>query len=194
MTKPKKSNLKKSIDTDEVAIFLSGIKIFQHLDYDVIVDIAGSMTNESFISGDLLIKRGVSGTKMYIVWAGDVLVEVGDDRRGVAKEISLRRGAVIGEISMLSGKKLTANVIAKSNVIALSLNRESFHKLIRQHESFANALSELMSTRLVEENGIREVGKYKITAKIGEGGMSIVYNAIDPELERDVAIKMLKHQ
>ena len=36
------------------------------------------------------------------------------------------------------------------------------------------------------------VGSYKITDKIGEGGMGSVYRGIDVMLEREVAIKMLR--
>jgi serine/threonine-protein kinase len=41
------------------------------------------------------------------------------------------------------------------------------------------------------EDGITEVGKYRIIEQIGEGAMGVVYRALDPVLNRPVAIKVM---
>lgn len=43
------------------------------------------------------------------------------------------------------------------------------------------------------EKGYAVGGRYRIIREIGEGGMSIVYLAHDPILDRDVAVKILKY-
>jgi serine/threonine protein kinase len=39
---------------------------------------------------------------------------------------------------------------------------------------------------------MKKIGKYKILGIIGKGGMGIVYRALDPDIEREVAIKTIR--
>jgi hypothetical protein len=53
-------------------------------------------------------------------------------------------------------------------------------------------MSQLMTSHMAQNGGFNLVGKYELRGKLDEGNMAIVFNAQEPELEREVAIKILK--
>ena len=38
---------------------------------------------------------------------------------------------------------------------------------------------------------MKKIGKYKVIEELGKGGMGIVYKAHDPDIDREVAIKLI---
>jgi len=180
--------IKPNIDADDAALFLSGVKIFLALDSDVIDAMALGIQCFSFAQGEALIQRGTPGKFMMIVISGHVQVCLSK------KCINLKKGSVVGEMALLSGITAKANVMAMCDTDVLAISREIFITLVQRYQQLAIAMTDFMQSRLDRAEGIRDVGKYRVTGKLGEGGMAIVYSAYDAELEREVALKMLKYE
>jgi len=194
-------NKDKNIDINAAVTFLSGIKIFQNLNNSIIKSMAERMSMSEYAAGDYLIHKGKAGRHMLLIRQGKVAVMLKD------KQLLLGEGTVLGEISLLSGKPSKADVIAQTDIKAFVLNPDDFQTMMSQHIELASVMTLLMKSRLSNldnirtdknrfslNDGIQTLGKYRILDQLGEGGTSIVYNAFDTELEREVAIKMLKYE
>jgi CRP-like cAMP-binding protein len=183
-----------SIDTDEITLILSGVKILQDLDIEIIRDIAAHTQVARFNQGEMVIQAGEMGRRIYFIFEGKVEVQIPDIQGEVKRRILLKKGEVVGEISLLINSNYSADIEALTRTTAFYLDRDHFKELIEKHPDFAEVMSQLMTSRMAQNGGINRVGKYELRGKLGEGNMATVFNAWDPELEREVAIKMLKYK
>jgi len=182
------------IDTDEVALILSGIKILQELEVETVRVIAAHTQIEKFAKGQLVVENGQSGERMYFIFKGKVEVQIPGIDGEIKRRVILEKGEVVGEISLLINSTYSADIFALDETIAFFLDSAHFNKLITDYPDFSEVMSRLMSKRMAQNGGINRVGKYELLGKLGEGNMATVFNAYDKELEREVAIKMLKYK
>ena len=101
-----------SIDTDEITLILSGVKILQDLDIEVIRDIAAHTQVARFNKGEMVIQAGELGRRIYFIFEGKVEVQIPDIQGDIKRRILLKKGEVVGEISLLINSNYSADIEA----------------------------------------------------------------------------------
>lgn len=178
----------------EIIPLLRQSEVFQVLDRASAERLARRVSERRFPAGERIVERGAPGEQMFVIVDGEVEVPIADPAGAVRFVARLGRGEIFGEIALLTGEARSADVVAATDCRCLVLARADVEQLIREHVEVARLLTAILGERLLRSGALRQVGKYRLLGEIARGSMSIVYEAVHPELERVVAVKMLSHE
>jgi CRP-like cAMP-binding protein len=92
--------------------------------------------------------EGQHSPGMFLVLAGELMVQKEDPAGGVVSLGILREGDVAGEISLLTGLRATATVVATRKTAAAYIERGAFEELIRDYPQMKGYLEALSERRL----------------------------------------------
>jgi CRP-like cAMP-binding protein len=178
--------------------FLSRCQHFSRLPMDVVACIEAEMHVDEFAAGNVLLQQGDPGTELMVLASG-VAEVVTKDEQGSRYTIGRAgRGDVIGEMALLSEEPRSADVVARTDVRALVLPAETFHRLAEKFIDISVVLTELVATRLGGRTrdvlADKTLGGYQIKRRLGRGGMAIVYEARHCESDERLALKMMSHR
>jgi putative ABC transport system ATP-binding protein len=128
---------------------LDGVELLDGIEAATLKLLAFTSSCLRFDDGEYLFESGTIGDAAYIVSSGEVEICIGDTQpRHV---IGLRgRGALIGEMALLSDAPRTACVRAKGTLTVLRIERQTFLDLVRQDANLGLAVMRLLSDRLGE--------------------------------------------
>lgn len=169
--------------------YWAGLPLFRELSTDDLEALYSALRRVYFKPGEELIRQGESGDVLYLVVSGTLRVWTQDG----GLDRLLQAPQTLGEMALMTQEPRTANVRALSEVEAYQMERACFQKIVAAHPQTARILTHLVGQRLREIDGIRQVGPYRILSTLSLGGESDVFLAYHPQLERQVALKMLPH-
>jgi NTE family protein len=126
--------------------------LFAGLGLPELEELEAAMRPQTFAANDVICREGEPGDSLFVVVEGFARVLLHD--RDVAR---LRRGDVIGEMSLVSGEPRSATVVAAVPTSALELSREDVASLIARQPRILENLTRILSDRLAAT-----------TARVGE--------------------------
>jgi predicted acylesterase/phospholipase RssA/CRP-like cAMP-binding protein len=108
------------------------------------------MRARRFGPGDLICEAGQPGDSLFVISEGLARVLVADPDGELRAVARLRRGDVIGEMSLLTDEPRSATVVAGAETTALELPRSDFAGLIPRYPSILLNLNRILSRRLAQ--------------------------------------------
>lgn len=98
----------------------------------------------------VLLAEGDFGEAMYAIVDGEVKVSFQDSRGGEQPVTRLGPGEIVGEMSLLTGLRRTATVVARTEVVALEINKVTFEEMFARAPDLVDRLSAVLAGRQAE--------------------------------------------
>jgi CRP/FNR family transcriptional regulator, cyclic AMP receptor protein len=107
---------------------LGQLGIFADLTDTELRDLAAELDERSFPEGDWVLRQGEPGSGLYIVIDGEVGVIIDDEERAV-----LTTGSFFGEVSVLLGEPVIADIIVRRRLRCLVVPPERAESFLVTH-------------------------------------------------------------
>jgi sigma-B regulation protein RsbU (phosphoserine phosphatase) len=136
---------------DEMALVLALHPTFTHFDREALHTLAARCGFANFAAGDLIMSQGDPGSSAYLILEGeaDVFVEIPVGRIHMA---TLGRHNTIGELGAFTDMPRTATVIARTDLVALRIERDGLMSLAADFPVIAVAVIGELGRRLHSMN------------------------------------------
>ncbi len=136
---------------DEIAAAAGNLRnfsIFKSLNEDEIKDIITHFRIKTYPKGEVVLKKGEPGIKLFIILSGQVEV-VGDFDVVIA---TLGQGDVFGEMSLLSGNPVNSTIRVSQTAKIMCMNGNHFRMMLHRFPSIQMYFSKLLVDRLAKSN------------------------------------------
>ncbi len=135
------------MDQEQILDALAGLALFSDLERPQLQAVAHTMAEESFPSGQRILRQGFSGAGFFIILDGEVSVRV--DGADIAR---LGKGDFFGEISLLLGEPPIADIVADGPVQALQLAGPDLREFLLAYPTVMYRMLQAVSRRLDRAN------------------------------------------
>jgi potassium-dependent mechanosensitive channel len=136
-------------------VLLRKVPIFMSLNEDDLNLLSESCKRVHFNNNEMIIKQKDPGDSLYIIADGVVSVQL-DVENGERKIVSkLGVGEFFGEMSLMTGEPRTANIIAESPTVTISVEKEIIKKLFSNNTHFFDTVSDILAKRKIHLDNLK---------------------------------------
>ncbi|MCK8785721.1 mechanosensitive ion channel [Roseomonas sp. NAR14] len=126
---------------------LRNVELFRPFEGGEFAELAAHMAPRTLRQGERLMRQGEEGQSLYILAEGvlDILVS-----RDGGEAVAIDRhvpGAVLGEMSLLTGQPRSATVVAVTDAVVYEVRREHLDPILRRRPEIGDGLATIMAER-----------------------------------------------
>ncbi|HVF74975.1 MAG TPA: cyclic nucleotide-binding domain-containing protein [Acidimicrobiales bacterium] len=134
--------------TAEIEALLTEVAILRMLSPDDLRDLAAAVRPLLLGPTERFVVQGDAGDSLFVVGDGEVEILLRrDDGDDVLVE-TMGRGAVVGEMSLLTGERRSATVRAVGGALVLEIGFRQYQPLLQAHPEWLDELATIMEERL----------------------------------------------
>jgi len=123
--------------------FLKSVEILSEVEPYELLQISDALKPSSFNKGDYVIREGEMGDVFYLIEEGEAIATKTKEPGKPPETVkTYSKGGYFGELALIKGEPRAANIVAVSNLKLISLDRESFKRLLGPIEDILKRNSE----------------------------------------------------
>ena len=129
--------------------FLGSVSIFTHMKRRDLKRIAKQVRIVAFRKGEVIIREGGRGTKLYIIMKGEVEAVKDLESANPQRLNAFGPQSYFGEMALWDDLVRTASVVATRDTQVLCLDRFDFRKAIEKYPGLAVELLQMLNRRIL---------------------------------------------
>jgi small-conductance mechanosensitive channel len=135
-------------DLEQRLRVLRQVSIFTMLEQQDLDELAPALRYAPFTKNEVMTRQGAEAHWLYMMIDGEAKVLVARD--GIEKEVArLHAGDFFGEMSLMTGAKRAATVVAVTDVECYRLDKAEFQRIVQQRPELAEKFAEVLAGRRV---------------------------------------------
>jgi diguanylate cyclase (GGDEF)-like protein len=129
---------------------LANLHLLNKVNLDDVWEHIKEMPVRQLKKGEVLIRKGQANTTMHLIVRGRLIVSL--DSPQEKPSVFIESGQAVGELSVIDHRPTSAAVVAQTPSLMLSINEETFWRLIAASHQFAKNMFLLLTQRLRTSN------------------------------------------
>ena len=132
---------------------LTRLPLFQGMRDDGLAMLVSRSPTHHYGCGETIIREKADGASMFVLVTGEAAVNVLMDGQQT-RVATLEDGDCFGEMSLLTGEKRSASVLAVSDCEVMEITKRTFGEIIARDADLLQRLSALLAQRQIANEGI----------------------------------------